>query len=578
MSQPLPLLAKPPRDSALPDVTTALAWRDWPAGLDEAALRRLPMLVLAEPAWTNSAQRLGLILARDDGVRQTLTERIVPVRIDPFARPDLAARLRRAAIALTGTSGPPLLMILTHEGLPFLSAGNMWPEGSPSYPSLASMAQATADAYANDTGAFLQEARDLEERATRPVAPRYRSARELWQALATDVDDTHGGLQESPKHPHPNLLWLLLELGETDGAPDARDHVRTTLNRMIRGGINDQIGEGFYRCARDERWIVPHFEQPLPLNARLAALYAKAARVYDDENFLAVATDLIAFCEAGLGDGVDAVGADSFYATWTSRELLASLDSELVQAVSLHFNLTPDGSRQVLYQARDPEAMARTSGESATTLARRLVDGRRQLRAARQQRPFPALVRLPGPSWRAQTLRWLFSVAEHGGNVATDTLVHHLDRLTVGQFQDGVGYPRPAASEKGPAAWLEDQAAILAAMLAAARTTGADRWREPARQLADLLLAEYRADGWWLDQPRVTGAPQRSRAVTDEPLPSAIATVTESLVELARLTGDHRYQDAAYHGAARHLPNDLAAAHWAAALWRAWFNVCQDRS
>ncbi len=376
-----------PPPLSLPDITKALAWRDWETGLAEAGRRCVPMLALAEPPWTNSAQRLGLVLEQDGALRGLLEETVVPVLLDPFARPDLASQWRTASLALEGAVGPPLLMVLSHEGLPFLSYDTMWPEGREPHPSLAALARATAEAYTRDPEAIVAEARTLQSPPARDASPAYRSVEEVWQALAGETDPLYGGMREIPKHPRPQVLWLLLR---HEDSLEASRFVHITLGAMARGGINDQVGEGFHRCARDERWIVPHFEKPVPLSAQLACVYAKAARRLKDTALLTEANALATFSQTCLRAGVDAVASDSHSYTWTSREMMGALDPALRQAVSLHYNMMPDTTRQVLYRARGAEAIAEFGPERPETLRQRLEAGRQQLRRARSQRRPPA--------------------------------------------------------------------------------------------------------------------------------------------------------------------------------------------
>jgi uncharacterized protein YyaL (SSP411 family) len=65
--------------------------------------------------------------------------------------------------------------------------------------------------------------------------------------LVEQIDARHGGFGGAPKFPHPAALELLLRRGfaGSDGAAAAA--ARTTLDRMLRGGIFDQLGGGFHR-------------------------------------------------------------------------------------------------------------------------------------------------------------------------------------------------------------------------------------------------------------------------------------------------------------------------------------------
>ena len=57
---------------------------------------------------------------------------------------------------------------------------------------------------------------------------------------------------------------------------------RTTLDRMLRGGIFDQLGGGFHRYSVDAGWAVPHFEKMLYDNAQLAVVYLHAHQLAGD--------------------------------------------------------------------------------------------------------------------------------------------------------------------------------------------------------------------------------------------------------------------------------------------------------
>src|SRR5690606_40157101 len=129
-------------------------------------------------------------------------------------------------------------------------------------------------------------------------------------ALREMLDMERGGLNELPKHPHPTLLWEMLEAKERDSLPaDLEQWLRKTLNALLRGGINDQLDRGFHRCARDRGWVVPHCERPVPLNARLPAVYARSGEPFDEHACPAIARQPARFCAAALRHGVDPRGS-----------------------------------------------------------------------------------------------------------------------------------------------------------------------------------------------------------------------------------------------------------------------------
>lgn len=167
--------ARPAAADHLPDITVVIPWRTWRKGNEEARRRRMPMLVLAEPSWANSAQRIALRLQRDDVLRDLVTSHVIPVLVNPEERPDLVAEWRWASMALTDTAGPPLLVFLTHEGLPFLAYCTMNVEGDDTYPSLVSLIQSLAETYPDNADSLCAEARDLSSIEKVPAVTRQES-------------------------------------------------------------------------------------------------------------------------------------------------------------------------------------------------------------------------------------------------------------------------------------------------------------------------------------------------------------------------------------------------------------------
>ena len=74
----------------------------------------------------------------------------------------------------------------------------------------------------------------------------------------------------------------------------------TTLTRMARGGIHDQLGGGFCRYATDRRWMVPHFEKMLYDNGLLLGLYTDALALGPDPLFELAVTGIVDWLERDM--------------------------------------------------------------------------------------------------------------------------------------------------------------------------------------------------------------------------------------------------------------------------------------
>jgi uncharacterized protein YyaL (SSP411 family) len=547
---------RPNQHSQLPDIRSVLPWRSWDDGREEAERLGRPIFVIAEYRWANSAQRVAFRLQQDDELRQLLTESVIPVLVDPDERPDLATSWRWAAMALTGTAGAPLMLLLTHEGLPFLAYCTMAIEGDDTYPSLASLVQAVAESYRDNPEAIIEEARTLasESGTAEPGSTP--------PPLADILDQRRGGLTETPKHPRPGLLWTMLEAHSAGMlSQESEAWLRRTLDALIRGSTWDQLDRGFHRAARTEVWVPPHFEKPVPLNAQLAAVYARAGRQLENDTYRDIASRTATFCLTALKESVDAIGSDTNYYTWTSRELLKTLDASLVQVVTLHYDIKPVDERQALRRVVEMEQMDRFSHEDTSVLQARLVRGRAALRAARLRRPSPETVTSTSLAWRATTICWLLEALEQSGSDANQVLLDALETLIDGRFRVGVGYGRD--TEATSPLWLGDQAALLDAFLTAYRVSGNKSWHERAIALADALVNVWWSEAGWLDSPASDSA---SRDVVDDILPAAIPTLTRCFQVLDAASSNSAYAHCAQASATLQRNLERVSGHWAASF------------
>ena len=160
----------------------------------------------------------------------------------------------------------------------------------------------------------------------------------------------------------------------------------TTLDRMARGGLMDQLAGGFHRYSTDEAWLVPHFEKMLYDNASLAWLYAEASALAPGAGFDRVARFTLDFVlremtgpEGGFLSAIDAEtdGHEGAYYTWTAEELEAALpgpEGRLFRAVYGLEGPPPfEGERYVLFlhtPSRRAGARGRALGSRPDAAAR----------------------------------------------------------------------------------------------------------------------------------------------------------------------------------------------------------------
>jgi len=164
---------------------------------------------------------------------------------------------------------------------------------------------------------------------------------EAYTHFSNKYDSAHAGFGTSgPKFPTPMNLQFLLELGQfpsvvrdvvgTEECIDAARMAIKTLRNMARGGIKDQVGNGFARYSVTRDWSLPHFEKmyvlayflqfdPFYLACMFVAVFVTNIyihRLYDQAQLLT--NYLTAFLLTGDSEMLSAVYDISTYLTTPS--------------------------------------------------------------------------------------------------------------------------------------------------------------------------------------------------------------------------------------------------------------------
>ena len=115
-----------------------------------------------------------------------------------------------------------------------------------------------------------------------------------------NVDKEWGGFGRAPKFPQTFSIQFLLRYHFVTGNGDSLKQVTLSLDKMIEGGIYDQIGGGFARYSTDNEWLVPHFEKMLYDNALLVSVLSEAYQLTKKEKYKEVIEETIDFVEIEL--------------------------------------------------------------------------------------------------------------------------------------------------------------------------------------------------------------------------------------------------------------------------------------
>jgi hypothetical protein len=503
----------------------------------------------------------------DPGIAAVMNELFVNVKVDREERPDVDAVYMEAVQAMTGQGGWPMTVFLTPVGVPFFGGTYFPPVPRGGMPGFPDVLRAAADAYRQGREDVERIGGEIRRALAPPPLPAGEepSAEVVTRAVARlveQIDARHGGFGGAPKFPHPAALEMLLRRGfaGSDGAAAAA--ARTTLDRMLRGGIFDQLGGGFHRYSVDAAWAVPHFEKMLYDNAQLAVVYLHAHQLTGDPAYRRAVELTLDYLvrEMRLPDGgfassqdADSEGVEGRYFVWTPEQVREAVAGPEEAALACRvFGVPEQGNFEaggsVLSLAVTPDQLARELGTDPDDAAQRVDDLRRRLLGSRSQRVAPGRDAKVVTAWNGLALR---AFAEAGTALARQDYVDIaqncagflLDALVV----DGRLRRSWMAGAAGVNAFLEDVTFLGDGLLAVYEATGEASHYEGAVGLAREIESRFRdAEGGYFDtaadaEPLLI----RPRGLEDNPLPAGRSMAAQLFLRLAGLTGEERWREAA---------------------------------
>ena len=504
----------------------------------------------------------------DAEVAALMNEHFVNIKVDREERPDLDHIYQTAHAMLTGHHGGwPLTMFLTPEQQPFFGGTYFPKQARYNLPGFAELLPRVAAFFHENADKIAQQSAQLAEAFARTLpqaepgelsdAPLQAAMREL----AAGFDRTYGGFGDAPKFPHPAELELCLRESARSGDQAPARMALTTLARMARGGIYDQLGGGFFRYSTDERWEIPHFEKMLYDNAQLLPLYADAWQLTQDPLFRHVAEETAEWVmremqspEGGYYSTLDADSEheEGKYYVWTQDELRSLLDEREYAVCERYYGLQGQPNfegRWHLRAQRGLEEVARLLESTEEACVERLNSARAKLYAGREQRVRPGRDDKVLTAWNGLMVKGM----AHAARVFDrpdwlDSARQAMEFIRATLWREG---RLLAVYKDGRArfdAYLDDYAFMLEALLELVQTGFRPADLDWARELADVLLAQFRDEArgdFYFTAHDHEALIHRPRPVHDNATPAGNAVAARALQRLGHLLGVTRYAEAA---------------------------------
>ncbi len=426
----------------------------------------------------------------DPAIVDALNKKFVPIRVDTDKRPDVNRRYNMG--------GWPTTAFLDGEGKIITGGTYIPPE------QLREVIRSVLDLYAKNKG-------KVRSKLEPPRIPRATAdpltesiPKDIATSIAVNFDIDYGGFGFEPKFPQTDSLELALVRYRYHGEKEMLTVVNKTLEKMGKGGLYDQVEDGFFRYSTTRDWTIPHFEKMAEDNARLLATYLKAYQVTGNPFFKEKAEGILRYVQSKLADlekggfygsqdadeeyyklGLDERekrSAPSIDKTFYTNYNVLFVSSYFLAGAVLnspeHTKLAVKTLDRVIGATDDKGALPHYFGEDVSVLKGLLVD-------------------------QALTIHALVDAYEYTGNwkhIETATKLLEYSIRTLGDEKGGGFYDIPEQSAdigelRARDKPMDENSAMATAMLRLSWITGNERYEKLAEQTLRLFASEYERYG-----------------------------------------------------------------------------------
>jgi len=436
----------------------------------------------------------------------------INIKIDREERPDLDQIYMDAVQAIAGNGGWPLNVFLTPEGKPFFGGTYFPPVNLQNRPSWKSVLQGISNAFLNKR----EEINDQADQLTKHLARvdfgigivketgqfTKENINEIYRLLISTADKVEGGFGHAPKFPQTFSIRFLLQHHYYTGNTEALDQALLSLDKMILGGIYDQLGGGFARYSTDSQWLTPHFEKMLYDNALLITAMSEAFQMTGKDIYTKAISETLDFIQKEMmsGEGgffsaldADSEGEEGKYYVWSKKEIL-----ELLGKDSEEFCTYYDVSERGNWEGKN---ILRILNPSMKISLEKELEWKEKLLSRRAARTRPGLDNKILSGWNALMITACCKAYAALGNenyrfLAINTmefLEKNMTGDTISPFFHSYKkqYGSVGVWEYGIPAFLDDYAYLIEAFIHLQEITGDSSYLIRARELSDWVIENF---------------------------------------------------------------------------------------
>jgi len=563
-----------------------IQWQEWGEEAFATAQREnKPILLDIGAVWCHWCHVMDRESYDNPEIAEIINQRFIAVKVDRDERPDIDSRYQVAVSSISGQGGWPLTAFLTPDGKPFYGGTYFPPDDHYGRPSFKRVLLSISNAYREKNDDVIEQAKLVEGAISQAESFAGKSADfsptvidAIVQSALKMYDPQNGGFGSAPKFPHPAALDLLIDQYVRSGDENLCDVFATSLEKMARGGVYDQLAGGFHRYSVDERWIVPHFEKMCYDNSELLKNYVHAYQATGSEFFASVAHDIVRWMDEWLSDrehggfyaSQDAdysMDDDGDYFTWTLKEAQSVLTEEEARVACLHYDINEIGemhhnpAKNVLYQRASIEEIAKRLTLPQELVLTLLQSAKNKMYAARLKRPTPYVDKTVYSGWNALCISaYLEAARVLQLEAAEHFALRSLDRILAEGWHEEKGllhvlaYSDAKAERRQIPGVLDDYAFTALACLDAYEATTDLSYFNFARRIADAMIEQFSdpVSGGFFDTGKISSDEKvlgvlstRRKPFQDSPTPAGNSVAAIALLRLHAYTNDKNLRDKA---------------------------------
>ena len=494
-------------------------WYPWgDEALQKAKQDDKPILVsigYAACHWCHVMERESF---EDEATAALMNNHFVNIKIDREERPDLDHIYMDAVQSMTGSGGWPLNVFLTPEGKPFYGGTYFPPVTAYNRMSWKDVLVAVEKAYREKNIAIRSQAENLTEHLANSNMFGIGKAGqnnidtifslENVQLIAENIlkqADTHwGGFGKAPKFPQTFSIQFLLRHYHSTKDEKFLNQALLSIDKMIGGGIYDQIGGGFARYSTDMQWLIPHFEKMLYDNALIIGVLSEAYQITNNRGYAETIHQTMQFIEREMMDpeygfysaiDADSEGVEGKFYTWDKAEIEILLKEDTSLFCEL-FGVRENGNWEhtnILWLHQSIEKFAKEKNIALHTLKEKISNWQSTLLLARGKRVRPQLDDKILLGWNA-----LMNVACSKAFAATGDERYRELAINNMQFMEAKFCKKNNQwhhtyknNESKITAFLDDHAYLIQAYIHLQEITGNIDYLIKAKELALFVLEHY---------------------------------------------------------------------------------------